>query len=224
MKKNFLLKVWNPIKLVFSLLHAILQLIYGIWKVNKLPQPCVSVFGGTHTELHTKYALQAREIALKLVENDISVLTGGGPGIMEAANCGAFHAKGKSVRTMGIMVRGLEKEDINACAKHASLVLDYFFTRKWLLINYSIGFLVFPGGVGTLDELFELLTMIATKQRAKAPVILIGREFWQPLFDWLAIVKNEQLMGAETLQSIVLTDDLDHAVSIVKEYCKTCHL
>jgi uncharacterized protein (TIGR00730 family) len=215
----------NHIKLIFRLFHSVIQLIYGMWKVSKLPQPCISIFGGKHTDLHARYALQAHEIAEKLVANNISVLTGGGPGIMEAANCGASHVKNKQIMTMGITVRGLEPEAINVCARESSMILDYFFTRKWLLINYSVGFLVFPGGVGTLDELFELLTMMDTKQRKTAPVILIGSEFWQPLFDWLKNkVEKSQLVGTETIKLITLTDDSDYAVKLLKEYCEKCNL
>lgn len=212
---------WKAFKLTGELLHVTFQLLYGIWKVNRLPQPCVSVFGGTHVDIHAKYAHQAHEIGGKLVDNNMSVLTGGGPGIMEAANCGAFHQQKKgTIRTMGISVRGLEEEGINICAQKSSIIVDYFFARKWLLINYSIGFLVFPGGVGTCDELFEVLTLMATKQRPRAPIVLIGVDFWTPFLTWLRGVEAAHLLGKESLDLITLTDDSDYAVAVLKKECK----
>ncbi len=201
------------------------NIIYGVWRVLKLPQPCVSIFGGTHVERESPYAAQAHRIAAMLVKNNISILTGGGPGIMEAANCGAAEgqANGESY-TMGITVKGFKGEPANMCTKGSLLVLRYFFARKWLLINYSIGFVIFPGGVGTLDELFELLTLIVTKQRPPVPIILFGTEFWKPVMDVLDRIGELKLINPVTFSLITLTDNADEVVDILKYYCLKCNI
>ncbi len=203
----------------FRFSRVIMQLLRGIWIVYRLPQPCVSIFGGTHVKQTDPIAKQATEIAASLVENNISVLTGGGPGIMQAANCGAYYAQQGELRTLGITVRGLEEDGPNPCAREVSLVLDYFFARKWLLIHYSVGFLIFPGGVGTMDELAELLTLIQTKQRNDAPVILIGTAFWKPFIDWLNLSHQQGLVDADTLKRITVTDDSTFSVELLKKKC-----
>jgi len=204
----------------YRFFRVIFQLLRAIWIVYRLPQPCVSIFGGTHVKQTDPIAKQATEIAAALVENNFSVLTGGGPGIMQAANCGAYYAQKGELRTLGITVRGLESEGPNPCAREVSLILDYFFARKWLLIHYSVGFLVFPGGIGTMDELAELLTLIQTNQRSDAPVILIGTVFWKPFIDWLNLSHERGLVDADTLRRITVTDDKDFSVELLKRKCQ----
>jgi len=154
------------------------------------------------------------------------VLTGGGPGIMEAANCGAM-PKDKPVKpatTMGIGIKGmLHEEGINVCAGEY-IALDYFFSRKWLLINYSIGFIVFPGGFGTFDELSDLLNLLQTGKRFSAPVILIGVEFWRPYVELLNNARKLVVLSPDNEPRIIVTDDLEHAVKVVTEHCATCTL
>src|SRR6266478_3083950 len=136
-------------------LRVFFQIIYGAWRVSKLPHPIVSIFGSGKIAQTDKYAREANEIATLLSETGISVLTGGGPGIMEAANCGIFKSKRqKTIRSIGIRVRGLD-EPRSMCVEE-NFELDYFFARKWILTQYSSGFIVFPGGFGTLDELSEV--------------------------------------------------------------------
>src|SRR5690606_34188715 len=131
-----------------------------------------------------KYAQDANQIAAWLVEQEMSVLTGGGPGIMEAANCGAVRSLHKDeVHSIGIGVRGLN-EPKNVCVEEY-FELDYFFARKWLLTQYSVGFIVFPGGFGTLDELSEVLTLIQTRQMKKVPIVLFGKDYWRPFLQWV---------------------------------------
>lgn len=220
---SFFKRLKESLVLSWKLSRLIWSVPYSVWKVHKLPQPCVSIFGGVHVERDSPEALQAGTIAGQLAKNGISVLTGGGPGVMEAANCGAskFQKNGE-LNTLGITIKGFKGEETNMCTKGALLVVSYFFARKWLLINYSIGFVIFPGGVGTLDELFELLTVVQTKQRPPMPVILMGSEFWKPFMESVDKIGALKLMSSETLSLITVTDDIDKAVNILKYYCLEC--
>ena len=139
------------------------------------------MFGGTHLQPDSVFMQQAAHLAHKLAHNGMPVLTGGGPGIMEAASCGALSAHKKVITTIGISVTGLEAGLKESTCPRTVIEMDNFPARKWLLIHYSSGFAVFPGGYGTLDELMELLTLIQTKKRKKAPIVLIGSDYWKPL-------------------------------------------
>ncbi len=202
------------------------QLVFGVWKISKLPHPIVTIFGGSRLGQETIYARQAHELAHKLVERHISVITGGGPGIMQAANCGAFEVIKKNntrARTLGITVSGLGDEKINQCVLDDYIVTDYFFARKWLMINYSVAFAVFPGGFGTLEELSEVLTLMQTKKLPSAPIILIGSAYWRPLLEWLGeYAVRENLVTESEMQLIKVTDDIDLAVELLKHCCDEC--
>lgn len=207
------------ISLFFSFFRVQFQILYGSWKVFGLLEPRVSIFGSARLPLDSPYALKASKLAQRFVENNISVLTGGGPGIMEAASCGAEHNGKGQGKSLGIGVRGL-REPKNKCLEHY-IELDYFFARKWLLTHYSQAFIVFPGGFGTVDELTEALTLMQTKKLARAPIILIGVEYWDHFMEW---VKKETLehglIAKEDLNLFTLTDDLDEAFCIVRDKCK----
>ncbi|OQA32831.1 MAG: LOG family protein YvdD [Candidatus Dependentiae bacterium ADurb.Bin331] len=202
------------------------QLIYGVWKVSKLPHPIVTIFGGSRFAQENKYTRQAHELAHKLVERNISVITGGGPGIMQAASCGAMEVikKNKSrARTLGITVSGLESEGINECIVDDYITTDFFFARKWLMINYSVAFAVFPGGFGTLEELSEVLTLMQTKKLASVPIVLIGSDYWKPLLDWwLGYAVKEKLIVEMEMKLLVVVDDIDQAVELLKHQCDEC--
>lgn len=195
------------------------QLLYGIWELSKLKYAPVSIFGGTHLSSDSIYIKKARDLAFMLAENDIPVLTGGGPGIMEAASCGTAYLRKNVVSNIGITVKGLDKFGANKCVE-TTIIMDYFFARKLLLISYSVGFALFPGGYGTLDELFELLTLIQTNMRKKAPIILIGVEFWSEFIEW---VKNYPLkMGLirkDDFSLLHLTDDINEVFELLKVHC-----
>jgi uncharacterized protein (TIGR00730 family) len=192
-------------------------LIHGIWKITRIQGPIVSIFGGSRFPIKDPYALQAHKLASKLVEAHINIMTGGGAGIMQAASCGAVHSK-KST-SIGVGVTELN-EIKNPCVKEYFEV-DYFYTRKWLLTHYSLAFVVFPGGFGTLDELTEILTLIQTKILPMAPIILIGHDYWTPFLQWLqqeAIVHGT--IKEEHLRLFIITDDLDEAFHLIEETCK----
>lgn len=200
------------------------QLMKGIWKIGHLPGPVVSIFGGSRLAKVSPYEVTAHELAGLLIQHDISVITGGGPGIMEAANCGAFHAeveKGK-VRSIGITVKGLENGEFNFCAQD-KIVVDQFFVRKWLMVNYSVAFAFFPGGFGTLDEFGEVITLMQTKKIAGVPIVLIGKNYWNPFISWLHDYALQQsLISPADLAMIQITDDADEALEMLKARCAQC--
>lgn len=207
----------------WHLARVYLQLMYGAWRVSGLPQPIVTIFGGSRVLQDNPYAHQANKLAHMLVANDISVITGGGPGIMEAANCGASPKEIKikkdgKIRSIGIGVKGVEGP--NPCV-HEYFSLDYFFARKYLMTRSAAGFVIFPGGFGTLDEFAEVLTLMQTKKMEPMPVILIDTDYWGPFMKW---VNDEALqhglLTKEHVALITLTDDLDRAVSLLCQHCK----
>lgn len=200
------------------------QLMRGIWSINHLHGPIVSIFGGAHLRSTSHYAAQAHELAGLLIVNDISVITGGGPGIMEAANCGAFHAQNEQTkaRSIGITVKGLEEEPFNMCAQE-KIIVDYFFVRKWLMVHYSIAFVFFPGGFGTLDELGEVITLMQTKKLVGMPIVLIGKHYWAHYFQWLHdYALKDGLITQQDLDLIQITDNIDIALRLLKEHCEVC--
>ncbi len=205
--------------LFFNLMRVFWQLLYGAWKVSKLQQPIVSIFGGARFAQDDVYARQANELAHMFVLNNISVLTGGGPGIMEAASCGAIRPKGSTGKSMGIGVKDLG-EGKNICVQEY-FVLNYFFARKWLLTRYSLGFAVFPGGFGTMDELAQVLTLIQTKRINPVPIVLVGKEYWKPFMTW---VKDEAfkhgLVSQQDIDLFTVTDDLDEAFALIQKACQ----
>lgn len=203
----------------FSLLRVFWQLMYGIVRVSNLPEPIVSIFGGSRVTGTDPYFKKAHDIAKQLVESDISVLTGGGPGIMEAASCGAIVPKGGKARMMGIGVTDLGEKP-NKCV-HDHFELDYFFARKWLLTRFSSAFIVFPGGFGTLDELGEVLTLIQTKKLPRVPIVLFGVEYWQPFMNWLVSeAVRHRTVSAEEIKLFTLTDDMEQVMCLIREECK----
>lgn len=194
------------------------QLLYGVWKISKLPAPIVTIFGSARVAQTTPYAKQANELARMFTHAKISVLTGGGPGIMEAANCGVIRDDGSKVRSIGVGVRGIDEKQ-NPCVNEY-FELNYFFARKWLLTRFSSAFVVFPGGFGTLDELTEILTLIQTKKAPRAPIVLVGTEYWQPFITW---IRNEtlahDLVPSEEFTFFSVTDDLTTAFDLVRNHC-----
>lgn len=174
--------------------------------------PAFSIFGSARTPVdHVEYK-QAEELAKKLSELNYAVITGGGPGIMEAANKGCFAGPGISV---GL---GIELPFEQSMNEYIELGIDfrYFFARKTMFVKYSQGFVVFPGGFGTLDELFEALTLVQTKKVTSFPVVLVGTKYWGPMVDWL---RNTMLadgkISAPDVDSIYVTDDMDEVVKIL---------
>jgi uncharacterized protein (TIGR00730 family) len=197
-----------------------IQLIYGTWKLLKIQPPVVSVFGGSRFTQEHEYAKQAHTFAKRLIDHDISIITGGGSGIMEAVSCGALEGNppSKKAQCMGINLKGLD--DRNECVKNY-FELDFIFARKWLMIKYSTAFVIFPGGFGTLDELAEVLTLIQTAKIPRLPIILVGTDYWDDFMAWMKKETLEHnLIAKEDMDLFTLTDNLDHAFTIILDICK----
>jgi len=214
----FLTRLKITLAIFFRFLKVAWQVAHGVWRIKKLSQPIVTIFGGSRLGQAEIYAQKAHDLAHNFAEHGISVLTGGGPGIMQAASCGVtFHQKEQGM-TMGIGVTGL-REPKNLCVQEYFEV-DNFLVRKWLLSEYSVAFIVFPGGFGTLDELGNVLTMIETGQLKKVPIILIGTEYWTPFLKWLKTkTLPHGLITDEYLNLFTLTDDLAETFCLVQNEC-----
>lgn len=219
MIRSFFNRVIQWIRMYFKLMHVFLQMMYGEWRISKLKHPIVSVFGSARLPMGEIYFTQAQELAQRLAQDGINVLTGGGPGIMEAANCGVFRYEKSKGKTIGIGVEKLQEKP-NPCV-HEYFELDYFFARKWLLTHHSDAFIVFPGGFGTLDELAEVLTLMQTRQMRHVPIILIGVDFWQPLMIWIKDKALKMgLLAQEDVYLFTVTDDLELAYCAIRDQCK----
>ncbi len=202
-----------------SLLSTMLQLLYGMWRMSRYSPPFISIFGGARLKQTDYYALKAHEIAQRFVNADVSVLTGGGPGIMEAANCGAIYSPRGKGRSIGIGVRDLN-EPSNICVQDFML-LNEFWARKWLLTRYSSAFIVFPGGFGTLDELSEVLTLIQTNKLPRAPIVLVGTEYWKLFMDWCVLeALHHGVIRQEEIDLLFVTDDLEEVFNHALNACK----
>ena len=177
--------------------------------------PAVSVFGSSRTPSTDRYYQMATRCAAKLVEKDFAVITGGGPGVMEAANKGAAEAGGTSV---GLNI-SLPREQVPNAYQNVEVNFRYFFIRKVMFVKYARAFIIFPGGFGTMDEFFESLTLMQTLKVVPFPVILMGTDFWSGLIDWLRTVLHERFhtVSAEDFELFHLTDDEDEAIRIVYE-------
>jgi hypothetical protein len=182
-------KTWQEIKVTDSwqIFKIMAEFVDGFEKLAKIG-PCVSIFGSARTHQDNKYYQMAVETGRLLTERGYGVITGGGPGIMEAGNKGAFEAGGKSV---GLNIElPFEQFHNKYIDRDKILEFDYFFIRKVMFMKYSQGYIGLPGGFGTMDELFEALTLIQTGKIAKFPIVLIGKEYWGGLIDW---IKNHML-------------------------------
>lgn len=222
-RKNmrFLPRLGRCLYLLWDLIVVSIHIVSGVWRLSKLDYPMVTIFGGSKVLQDNEYAAKATQLAQLLVDHGISILTGGGPGIMQAANCGARNEKYKDLRSIGIGVRGLDENLINICAQEY-ITLDYFFARKWLLTQYSTGFAVFPGGFGTLDELAEVVTLMQTKKLSPAPIVMIGVDYWKPFMSWVhdSALKNNMLKPID-IKLLTITDDINEAFNIIYAHQKS---
>ena len=187
----------------------------GFDTFNELNKDCISVFGSARTKSDDKWYKEAYKVGKLLSENDFGVITGGGPGIMEAANKGAYDDKGVSV---GI---GIELPFESGMNEYVQLGVEnrYFFTRKVMFLKYSQGFMVFPGGLGTLDELFEALTLAQTGHNIKYPIVLVGKDYWGGLIDWLKDkVYSEGRMSEKDFELFRIVDSAEEGVDKIIEY------
>ncbi len=203
---------------VWSVFKIMGEFVEGYDKLFKIG-PCVSIFGSARTSVEGEYYEMAQYTAQKVTEQGFGVITGGGPGIMEAANKGAQKGGGKSV---GLGITLPHEQGLNAFVDNDYVInFHYFFARKVMFVKYAQGFIVFPGGFGTLDEFFEALTLIQTKKVTAFPVVLIGTEYWKGLVDWIenTMIENSTISKGD-LDLFHLTDDPDEAVNIICEFYK----
>ncbi|NLX13576.1 MAG: TIGR00730 family Rossman fold protein [Phycisphaerales bacterium] len=177
--------------------------------------PAVSVFGSARTKPDEPAYLQAVELGKKLAENGFPVVTGGGPGIMEAANKGAFEAGGTSVG-LNIVLPYEQKPNPYV---NIGLHFDYFFARKVMFVKYAVAVVCFPGGFGTLDELFETLTLIQTERTTPSPLVLFGSEFWGPLVEWTqkGLMEKYKTISPEDMNLFKVTDSIDESIEFIVE-------
>jgi uncharacterized protein (TIGR00730 family) len=171
--------------------------------------PAVTIFGSARTEPGTTYYEMARKMGAAIAELGFTVMTGGGPGIMEAGNRGAHEAGGRSI---GINIELPFEQHVNPYVDR-SVTMRYFFTRKTILIKYSYAFVVLPGGAGTLDEMFETMTLIQTGKIRNFPIILMGKDYWQPLMDFVYHMADSGTISPTDPDLIFFTDDVADAIA-----------
>ncbi|HMZ45241.1 MAG TPA: TIGR00730 family Rossman fold protein [Chitinophagaceae bacterium] len=176
--------------------------------------PCITVFGSARFKEDNEYYIAAREFGKRIAQLGFTTMTGGGPGIMEAANRGAFENGGYSIGC-NIKLPFEQKENpyINK-----SYTFNYFFSRKVLLVKYSYAFIIMPGGFGTMDELFETLTLIQTKTINNFPVVLYGKKYFQPLINYIEEMIEQKTISKEDLNLLLVTDDFEEAINHIKAY------
>jgi len=193
------------------------EFVEGFEKMSRIG-PCVSIFGSARTKPDDKYYKLAEEIAFKLVSEGYGIITGGGPGIMEAANKGARMGKGKSVGLN--IVLPFEQKPNDYIDPDKSINFDYFYVRKTIFLKYSQGFIGMPGGFGTIDELFESLTLVQTSKIAEFPVVLVGTEYWGGLMEWIKkdMLQRESYISPEDLNLFKVVDTADEAVKHIVDF------
>lgn len=218
-KRAFIDKDWNEIKSndSWAVFKVMSEFVEGFEKMAKIG-PCVTIFGSARTLNNHPYYKMAEDIAARIVKHGYGVITGGGPGIMEAGNKGAQRAGGKSV---GINIILPFEQMSNIYIDPDKLItFDYFFVRKVMFVKYSQGFIVMPGGFGTLDELFEALTLIQTKKIGRFPIVLVGTDYWKGLLQWIeeVVLKQEKNINKEDLKLINLVDTAEEAVEVIDNF------
>lgn len=193
------------------------EFVEGFEKMSKIG-PCVSIFGSARTKPEHPHYKLAEEIAFKLTQEGYGIITGGGPGIMEAANKGARRGNGKSVGLN--IVLPFEQKPNDFIDHDKSINFDYFYVRKTIFLKYSQGFIAMPGGFGTMDELFEALTLVQTSKMAQFPVVLVGKKYWHGLLDWMKteMHENEHYIHETDLNLFKIVDTADEAVSNIVEF------
>ena len=217
-KEKFQQKTWNEIKTndSWAIFKIMAEFVAGYETLSKIG-PCVSIFGSARTKPDSPYYILAEEIAFKLTQSGFGVITGGGPGIMEAGNKGAKQGEGVSVG-LNIDLPFEQFYNIYIDRDHY-LEFDYFFVRKVIFVKYSQAFVIMPGGFGTLDELFEAMTLVQTKKIAKRPIVLLGTAYWSGLFEWVRNVQlKEGYISEADLSLFKITDSSDEALQFIDDF------
>ena len=218
-------KSWNEIKTndSWAIFKIMGEFVNGYEKLSQIG-PCVSIFGSARTKPDHKFYKLTEEVAQKIVEHGYGIITGGGPGVMEAGNKGAHLAGGTSV---GLNIHlPFEQHDNPYIDSDKNINFDYFFVRKVMFVKYSQGFVVMPGGFGTLDELFEAITLIQTNKIDKFPIILVGRDFWSGLIDWVrtTLLDSFQNISAGDIDILQVVDTADEVIEILDKFYEEYNL
>ncbi|MEI7661191.1 MAG: TIGR00730 family Rossman fold protein [Bacteroidota bacterium] len=203
----------------WEILKVISEMVEGFEKLSRIG-PCVSIFGSARIKDGHPYYKLAEEIAYLMTKAGFGIITGGGPGIMEAANKGAHFAGGKSV---GLNINLPFEQSPNPFIDRNKLInFNFFYVRKTMFMRYSMGFIALPGGFGTLDELTEAITLIQTHKLVRFPIVLVSRSYWQGLIDWITgTVLTEQNIGPLDLEIFKVVDTAQEAVSYITDFYKT---
>ena len=219
-REKFKQKTWNEIKTndSWAIFKIMSEFVEGFERLSKIG-PCVSIFGSARTKSNEQYYKLAENIAFELTKKGYGVVTGGGPGIMEAGNKGAHRGGGTSV---GLNIDlPFEQNDNPYIDSDKSLDFDYFFVRKVMFVKYSQGFVVMPGGFGTMDELFESITLIQTKKIGKFPIVLVGKTYWSGLFEWIKSTLLESgNISPSDLDLIAMVDNEKEVIEVIDSFYK----
>lgn len=200
----------------WSVFKIMAEIVDGYEQLARIG-PCVAVFGSARMKMGDEYYHKAEELAYLLTKKGFGIITGGGPGIMEAANKGAHIAGGKSV---GLNINLPHEQHSNPYIDADKLLnFDYFFTRKLMFMRYSQGYVVMPGGFGTLDEMFEAITLIQTHKLVKFPIVMISKDYWGGLIDWIKErMLKDGLISPEDLDIFNVVDNIEEAVEVIDNF------
>lgn len=211
-KKSTQQNTWSVFKIMS-------EFVEGFEKLSDIG-PCISIFGSARTKKTNPYYKDATELARKLTKKGYGVITGGGPGIMKAANKGAREGNGPSV---GLNIElPFEQTPNKYIDPDKSIDFNYFFVRKVMFVKYAQAFVILPGGVGTLDELFETITLIQTEKIQKIPIILYGSDYWRGLVTWMKeiVLEKENCISQSDFENFILLDDIEEVIKTIDEFYK----
>jgi uncharacterized protein (TIGR00730 family) len=201
----------------FSFAWTVFKQFVNAFRTLHFIGPCITVFGSARFKEDHPYYISAREFGKEIAAMGFTTMTGGGPGIMEAANRGAYENNGVSVGC-NIQLPFEQKEN---AYMHKSITFEHFFVRKVVLAKYSFAFIIMPGGFGTMDELFETLTLVQTKTVTQFPIVIFGTEYYKELWDYLEYMAKQETISRDDLKLVLLTDSISEAMDHIHTYIKT---
>ncbi len=218
-KRPFKQKNWTQVNASnsWSMFRIMSEFVDAYDKMDKIG-PCISIFGSARTKPDSPYYQMAVKVAERLAEEGYGVITGGGPGIMEAGNLGAQNKDGKSV---GLNIELPFEQGHNPHIDNDKLISHhYFFVRKVVFVKYAQGFVYLPGGFGTFDELFEVMTLVQTKKIDRVPIVLMGKAFWAGMIDWIKteVLQNQRNINEADMDLFLITDDTEEAIKHINSF------